>query len=166
MECNNNSQNTDPIISIGTVADKLATSVSSIRKYEAEGFIIPHKSESGHRLFSLEDVERIRTIQHLIKDYGLNLEGIRRLQALLPCWRILPCTSKQWKQCPAFKDHSKPCWMTNGMECVPRRNECRLCHVYRFGSLYIENIKETVYSGRKDKEISTEIKNFLNKPIQ
>jgi MerR family transcriptional regulator/heat shock protein HspR len=162
---NNRSPNIDPIISIGTVADKLATSVSSIRKYEAEGFIIPYKSDSGHRLFSLEDIGRIRTIQHLIKDYGLNLEGIRRLQALLPCWKILPCSIEQRKQCPAFKDHSKPCWMINGVDCEARGNECRPCHVYRFGSLYIEKIKEIVYRGRNDKEISRDVKNFLNKPI-
>ena len=165
MEYNNSSPNTDPIISIGTVADKLDTSVSSIRKYEAEGFIIPYKSDSGHRLFSLEDIERIRTIQHLIKDYGLNLEGIRRLQALLPCWIILPCSKKQSKKCPALKDYSKPCWMINGLDCVTQGNECRICHVYRFGSLYVENIKEIVFNGRNGKDISTEIKNFLNKPI-
>ncbi len=55
----------DPVISIGTLANKVGLSVSAIRKYEEEGLIIPHRSESGHRMFSYEDINRIQTIQHM-----------------------------------------------------------------------------------------------------
>ncbi len=152
----------DPIISIGTVAEKINASVSTIRKYEAEGLILPHRTESGHRLFSLEDIDRIRMIQHLIQERGLNIEGIRRLQALLPCWEILPCTLKKWNTCLAFQDNTKPCWMIKGLDCVKQGNECRKCQVYRFGSLHIEDIKHVVHGEAKNKGISRKINELID----
>ena len=73
----------DPVISIGVLAQRVGLSVSAVRKYENEGLIIAHRTDSGHRLFSLEDIKRVRNIQHMIQDLGLNIEGIRRMQALL-----------------------------------------------------------------------------------
>ena len=81
----------DPLISIGVLAQKVGLSVSAVRKYENEGLIIAHRTPSGHRLFSHEDISRVRNVQHLIQDLRLNIEGIRRMQALLPCWELLPC---------------------------------------------------------------------------
>ncbi len=160
---NKNELNTsDPIISIGTIANKLNASVSTIRKYESQGLIIPFRTDSGHRLFCLEDIDRIRMIQYLIQDRGLNVEGIRRLQALIPCWEILPCTLKKWNNCPAFKDNTKPCWMIKGLDCVSQGNECRRCKVYRFGSLYIEDIKQVVYGDNKNKGVGKKINELIN----
>ena len=58
----------DPVISIGTLAKKVGLSVSAIRKYEEQGLLISHRTYSGHRLFSYEDIERVQRIQHLIKE--------------------------------------------------------------------------------------------------
>ncbi|MGB5287756.1 MAG: MerR family transcriptional regulator [Ignavibacteriaceae bacterium] len=145
----------DPIISIGTLAKKVGLSVSTIRKYEEEGLIISHRIESGHRLFSYEDVQRLITIQHLIKNLGFNIEGIRRMQAILPCWDLLPCENKERDNCLAFRGSTKPCWMIKDAHCTLRGNECRKCTVYRFGTLYTESIKELVHNsdGNKQREI-------------
>ena len=136
----------DPLISIGALADKVGLSVSAIRKYEVAGLIIPHRTNSGHRMFSLEDITRIRAIQHMIKELGFNAEGIRRLQALLPCWDLLPCENKVRDECSAFRDNSKPCWMMKDAHCTLQGNECRNCIVYRFGSLCIEDIKQLLHN--------------------
>ncbi|MHC5037762.1 MAG: MerR family transcriptional regulator [Planctomycetota bacterium] len=135
----------DPVMSIGTLSKKLGLSVSALRKYETGGLLIPHRTDSGHRLFSQEDANRVRNIQHLIQNLGLNLEGIRRLQALLPCWSFLPCTKKIRNECDAYKDSTKPCWMIKGVGCAPQGNECRGCVVYRFGSLCTEDIKRVLH---------------------
>ncbi|MHC4777383.1 MAG: MerR family transcriptional regulator [Planctomycetota bacterium] len=135
----------DPVISIGTLAEKVGLSVSAVRKYESAGLIIPHRSETGRRLFSHEDVERVQYIQYLIQELGLNIEGIRRLQALLPCWSLLPCKKKTRDSCPAYKNHEQPCWTIRGMPCSPQGNECRQCVIYRFGSLCTENIKRLLH---------------------
>ena len=42
----------DPVIPIGTLAEKVGLSVSAVRKYEKDGLIIAHRTSSGHRLFS------------------------------------------------------------------------------------------------------------------
>jgi DNA-binding transcriptional MerR regulator len=136
----------DPVISIGTLADKVGLSVSAIRKYDEQGLIISHRSNSGHRMFSYEDISRIKTIQHMIKDLGFNIEGIRRMQALLPCWNLLPCEEDVRDRCAAFRDNTKPCWMMKDAHCSIQGNECRKCLVYRFGSLCAEDIKELIHN--------------------
>lgn len=153
----------DPLISIGTLAVKVGLSVSAIRKYEVAGLIISHRTTSGHRMFSYEDISRIRVIQYMIKQLGFNGEGIRRLQALLPCWDLLPCEKKVRNECQAFKDNSKPCWMIKDAHCTLQGNECRNCIVYRFGSLCIEDIKELLYSQSSDSDPKKMISALLEK---
>jgi MerR family transcriptional regulator/heat shock protein HspR len=131
----------DPVISIGVLAQRVGLSVSAVRKYENEGLIISHRTDAGHRLFSLEDIKRVRNIKHMIHDLGLNIEGIRRMQALLPCWDLHPCDDETRRDCPAFNDNTRPCWTVKGLECAPQGNECRRCIVYRFGSLCTPDIK-------------------------
>jgi len=135
----------EPVISIGVLARKVGLSVSAVRKYENEGLIIAHRADSGHRLFSHEDIGRVRNIQHMIRDLGLNIEGIRRMQSLLPCWDLLPCPAETHTSCPAYQDNTRPCWTIKGLECAPQGNECRRCVVYRFGSLYTQDIKHLLY---------------------
>ena len=153
----------DPLISIGTLADKVGLSVSAIRKYEVAGLIISHRANSGHRMFSFEDITRIRVIQHMLKELGFNTEGIRRIQALLPCWDLLPCDKKIRDECPAFRDNSKPCWMMKDAHCTLQGNECRDCIVYRFGSLCIEDIKELLHNQSSNCDLKTAITLFLDK---
>ncbi len=135
----------DPVISIGVLVQRVGLSVSAVRRYENEGLLIAHRSDSGHRLFSHEDINRVRNIHHMIQGLGLNIEGIRRLQSLLPCWDLLPCPAETRKRCPAHKELSRPCWMIKGLDGAPRANECRQCVVYRFGSLHTQDIKNLVY---------------------
>ena len=137
---------TDPVISIGVLADRVGLSVSAVRKYEREGLIIAHRTASGHRLFSHEDISRVRNIQHMIQNLGLNIEGIRRIQALVPCWDMLPCSEQTRKNCQAYRDNTGPCWTIKGVDCAPQGNECRQCAVYRFGSMCTPDIKRLLHS--------------------
>ena len=137
----------EPILTIGVAAGKLGVSESTLRLYEREGLLIAHRTDSGYRLFSHEDIDRVRNIQHLIQDLGLNIEGIRRMQALLPCWELLPCSNQDRQGCPAQNDGSRPCWTIKGLPCAPKGNECRRCAVYRFGSLCTQDIKRLLFEG-------------------
>ena len=154
----------DPVMSIGTLAEKVGLSVSAVRKYENECLIIAHRTPSGHRLFSREDIDRIRNIQHMIQDLGLNIEGICRLQALLPCWELLPCSPQKRGNCPAFNGKSRPCWMIKGLDCTPSHgNECRQCVVYRFGSLCTEQIKNLVHNQSGAQDASAAIRELMHR---
>jgi MerR family transcriptional regulator/heat shock protein HspR len=144
---------TEPLVSIGALARQVGLSVSAVRKYENDGLVIAHRTESGHRLFSYEDVSRVRQIQHLIQDLGLNTQGIRRMQAMLPCWDLLPCSEETRRSCPAYQDTTRPCWAIRGLECADKGNECRRCAVYRFGSLCTEEIKHLL----QDQEVRGDV---------
>ena len=145
MELPPQTERNDPVIAIGVLAEKVGLSVSAVRKYENAGIIIAHRTASGHRLFSLEDIGRVRNIQHMIQDLGLNVEGIRRMQSMLPCWDLLPCSAATRERCPAYQDGTRPCWMIKGLDCAPQGNECRQCAVYRFGSLCTLDVKRLLH---------------------
>lgn len=153
----------DPLIAIGVLAREVGLSVSAVRKYEKEGLIIAYRTESGHRLFSQEDISRVRQVQHLIQEIGLNIEGIRRMQAFLPCWDLFPCSEEARKRCPAYEDNTKPCWMIKGLDCAPQGNECRQCMVYRFGSLCTEEIKTLVHDQTGTQDASVAIRELMDR---
>jgi MerR family transcriptional regulator, heat shock protein HspR len=51
----------------------------TLRMYEARGLIEPQRSPKGTRLYSQDDVERLRRIQEMTADLGLNLAGVERV---------------------------------------------------------------------------------------
>lgn len=124
----------EPVISIGTAAKKVGLSVSALRKYEKEGLLIYFRTDTGRRLLCQADIKRIAMIQHMIRDLGLNVEGVRRLLALLPCWDLKLCSEKDRKKCDAIRDTLHPCWMVSASRCTSRGYECRECEVYRYGA--------------------------------
>jgi MerR family transcriptional regulator, heat shock protein HspR len=154
----------EPIMSIGTLAEKVGLSESAVRKYENECLIIAHRTPSGHRRFSYEDVDRIRSIQRMVQVLGVSIEGIRRLQSLLPCWDLLPCSQQQREKCPAFRDNTRPCWTMKGLECTPSHgNACRQCVVYRFGSLCTEQIKTLLHDPTGPQSAGTAMRELLDR---
>ena len=153
----------DPVVSIGVLAERVGLSVSAVRKYENEGLLIAHRTASGHRLFSVQDVDRVRNIQHMIQDLGLNIQGIHRLQALLPCWELLPCNDQMREGCPAYKDNTRPCWMIKGLDCAPQGNECRKCAVYRFGSRCTEDIKRLLHDQNDIQDAGAAMKELMQR---
>ncbi len=124
----------EPVISIGTAAGMVGLSPSALRKYEKEGLLIYHRTETGRRLLGRADIKRIRMIRHMIDDLGLNIEGIRRLLALLPCWDLKLCTPSQKASCSAARDGRRPCWAAGHSPCARSGEDCRECEVYRYGA--------------------------------
>jgi hypothetical protein len=149
------------VIGIGTLAKRVGLSVSAIRKYEDEGIIITHRTDSGHRMFSYEDILRIEVIQYLLKELGFNIEGIRRMQAFIPCWDLLSCKQLRRNTCESYSNVSFPCWLIKNARSSQQVNECRECIVYRFGTLCTEQIKELLL--RRNEGI--DIKKFLNEQL-
>jgi DNA-binding transcriptional MerR regulator len=69
-------------LTIGAVCEALKAefpdvSISKIRYLEGEGLLTPQRTEGGYRLFSDEDLERLRTILRLQRDEFLPLRVIR-----------------------------------------------------------------------------------------
>jgi MerR family transcriptional regulator/heat shock protein HspR len=74
---------TDRGVFMISVAARLANMhPQTLRMYEARGLIEPDRSPKGTRLYSQEDVERLRRIQEMTADLGLNLAGVERVLSL------------------------------------------------------------------------------------
>lgn len=54
----------------------------TLRMYEARGLIEPKRSPKGTRLYSQDDVEKLRRIQEMAAQLGLNLAGVERVLRL------------------------------------------------------------------------------------
>ena len=130
-----------PAITISAAARMTGLSESALRKYESNGLIIYERTGGNMRMLCVEDIERIRWIQHLIKKRSLNSEGILRLWALLPCWDLKRCSPKARENCPATKDSERPCWVLHSDEKGCDAFTCRTCEVYRFGAYCTEDLK-------------------------
>jgi len=140
----------EAVISIGTAAKMVGLSVSALRKYEHEGLLLFYRTPTKRRLLSRADIDRIKMIQHLINDVGLNMVGIRRILALLPCWDLKPCTDEDHQKCLATNDLTQPCWMNNKTECRAKGIDCRECNVYRFGAYATTVMKTLLHEKGKD----------------
>src|ERR1043165_1412843 len=54
----------------------------TLRIYEARGLITPKRSPKNTRLYSQDDVERLRRIQEMTSEWGMNLAGVERVLEL------------------------------------------------------------------------------------
>ena len=68
---------------ISVVAEMVETHPQTLRTYEKMGLIEPQRTSNNVRLFTEEDVERVRRIQHLTQDLGVNLAGVEVVFKLL-----------------------------------------------------------------------------------
>jgi MerR family transcriptional regulator/heat shock protein HspR len=74
---------TDRGVFMISVAAELANMhPQTLRTYESRGLIAPQRSPKGTRLYSQQDVERLRRIQEMTAELGLNLAGVERVLAL------------------------------------------------------------------------------------
>ena len=65
----------EPCYVISVVAKLVDLHPQTLRRYEEIGLIKPARA-SGRRLYSLRDVERVRKINRLVNDLGVNLAGV------------------------------------------------------------------------------------------
>ena|SRR5438067_361697 len=64
---------------ISVAAELAGMHPQTLRIYEARGLIEPRRSAGNTRLYSQEDVERLRRIQELTSEMGMNLAGVERV---------------------------------------------------------------------------------------
>lgn len=65
--------------SMGEVAEMFDVNPSLIRYWETQFDVLrPKKNKKGNRMFTPQDVERLKLIYHLVKEKGMTLEGAKR----------------------------------------------------------------------------------------
>src|SRR6266550_4845150 len=70
------------VFMISVAAELAEMHPQTLRMYEARGLIEPKRSPKGTRLYSQADVERLRRIQEMTNELGLNLAGVERVLEL------------------------------------------------------------------------------------
>jgi MerR family transcriptional regulator, heat shock protein HspR len=67
------------VFMISVAAELADMHPQTLRMYEARGLIEPKRSPKGTRLYSQDDVERLRRIQEMTTELGMNLAGVERV---------------------------------------------------------------------------------------
>lgn len=134
----------DPILTIGTVAQKLNVAVQTVRLYEKQGLVVPSRSKSKQRLYSLHELERLQCIRKMITEKKMNIQGIKRMLSLLPCWEFMGGLDRDCRDCPGYYEAIGPCWSLPrvGQKC--KTTDCRTCAVYRM-EINCEKMKQIIY---------------------
>ena len=70
------------VFMISVAAELAEMHPQTLRMYEQRGLICPQRSPKGTRLYSQTDVDRLRRIQEMTTELGLNLAGVERVLAL------------------------------------------------------------------------------------
>ncbi len=70
------------VFMISVAAELAEMHPQTLRMYESRGLIEPKRSPKGTRLYSHADIERLRRIQQMTAELGLNLAGVERVLAL------------------------------------------------------------------------------------
>ena len=81
---------------ISMAARLLEMHPQTLRKYERLGLVRPSRTIGSMRLYSREELDRLRIIKHLVDDTGVNLAGVQMLLSIAESvQRIRPLVEEQ-----------------------------------------------------------------------
>jgi len=93
---------------ISVAARMLGMHPQTLRKYERLGLIQPSRTIGSMRLYSRDELERVKLIKRLVDDCGINLAGVQRLlsiavvvQRLRPLMRDVDFSERDGRRWPA-----------------------------------------------------------------
>ncbi len=70
------------LVFISIAARMLGMHPQTLRKYERLGLIQPARTIGSMRLYTREELERLRLIKRMVDDAGINLAGVQRLLSI------------------------------------------------------------------------------------
>ena len=92
----------DDLYFISVAARMLGMHPQTLRKYERLGLVQPTRTIGSMRLYSREELERLKIIKRLVGDGGINLAGVQRLlsvaevvQRIRPLMRDEPLSARE-----------------------------------------------------------------------
>lgn len=65
-----------PLFMISVVAELLDIHPQTLRLYEREGLVVPQRTEGNTRLYSQNDIDKLRRVLRLTRELGVNLAGV------------------------------------------------------------------------------------------
>jgi MerR family transcriptional regulator/heat shock protein HspR len=90
---------------ISVAARMLGMHPQTLRKYERLGLVQPSRTIGSMRLYSREELDRLKAIKRLVDDGGINLAGVQRLlsiaevvQRIRPLMRDEPLSTRETRR--------------------------------------------------------------------
>ncbi len=71
-----------PIFPISVAAELAGMHPQTLRGYDRLGLVVPSRAKGRGRRYTARDISRLRLVQHLSQEEGINLNGIRRILEL------------------------------------------------------------------------------------
>jgi MerR family transcriptional regulator/heat shock protein HspR len=71
------------VYTISVASEILETHPRTLMMYEELGLVTPHRTTTNRRRYSQRDIRRLQVIQHLTRERGVNLAGVRHILSLL-----------------------------------------------------------------------------------
>ena len=65
-----------PLFMISVVAEMLDIHPQTLRLYEREGLVVPKRTDGTTRLYSQDDIDKLRRVLSLTRELGVNLAGV------------------------------------------------------------------------------------------
>lgn len=96
-----------PVYTIGVASEILDVHPRTLRIYEEEGLIKPHR-KGARRLYSANDLQWVSCLRSLIHDQGISIPGIRKLLRYATCYEIAECPEETHCTCDAVVDRVIP----------------------------------------------------------
>jgi MerR family transcriptional regulator, heat shock protein HspR len=102
----------DDVFFISVAARMLGMHPQTLRKYERLGLVQPGRTIGSMRVYSREELERLKVIKRLVDDAGINLAGVQRLlsiaevvQRMRPLMRDEPLSTREARRLTQEVDH-------------------------------------------------------------
>jgi len=115
-----------PVYPMGIAAQLLNLHPRTLRIYESEGLIKPHR-QGGKRMFSKSDLVKIDCLRKLIHEENISIPGIKKLLEFTPCWKLKDCPNERRKKCTELTGRKKKCWEFSRKTCA---KSCMNCDVF------------------------------------
>ena len=99
----------EPCYVISVAARMVGLHAQSLRHYERMGLVRPSRSQGRQRLYSQSDVNRLRHIQRLIQDLGVNLAGVEVVMHMNERMRLMEHEMQRLRQeLQSYRDRILP----------------------------------------------------------
>lgn len=103
-------------------------------------------------MFSLHDLERLGCIRTMITEHAMNLQGIKRIMALIPCWELKGGLDEECKKCQAYYEAHGPCWSLSNVGEKCKLEDCRSCKVYQV-NMTCSKLKEVIFGHKRPEQV-------------
>ncbi|MCL2783998.1 MAG: helix-turn-helix transcriptional regulator [Propionibacteriaceae bacterium] len=95
-----------PLFLISTAARLAGMHPQTLRTYDRLGLVVPRRASGRGRRYSVRDVEKLRLVQYLSQEEGINLVGVRRILELQA--EVIRLQEHMARMTDELRTHKKP----------------------------------------------------------